>query len=59
MAKFKCKLSGNIFEFVNEFDIEDMRKHPQYDEVKDVWQEEEEQDTKKKVTKPRKAKEAE
>ena len=59
MAKFKCKLSGNIFEFVNEFDIEDMREHPQYDEVKDVWQEEEEQDTKKKVTKPRKAKEAE
>lgn len=36
MAKFKCRLTGNVFEFVNEFDIEDMREHPQYDEVKDI-----------------------
>ena len=53
MAKFRCKLSGNIFEFINEFDIEDMREHPQYEEVED------EEDSKKKVVKPRKAKEAE
>ena len=33
MAKFKCKLSGNIFEFFNDFDIEDMREHEQYEEV--------------------------
>ena len=33
MAKFKCKLSGNVYEFVNDFDIKDMRDHPQYEEV--------------------------
>lgn len=33
MAKFKCLLSGNIFEFKYEWDIEEMREHPQYDEV--------------------------
>lgn len=33
MVKFKCNLSGNIFEFVHEWDIEEMRKHPQYTEV--------------------------
>ncbi len=32
-AKFRCKLSGNIFEFFNEFDILDMREHEQYEEV--------------------------
>ena len=32
-VKFKCKLSGNIFEFVNDFDINDMREHPQYEEI--------------------------
>ena len=36
MAKFKCKLSGNIFEFTAEYDIADMREHPQYDEVKEI-----------------------
>lgn len=36
MAKFKCRLTGNVFEFTNEYDIADMRKHPQYDEVKEV-----------------------
>lgn len=34
-AKFRCKLSGNIFEFFNEFDILDMREHEQYEEVKE------------------------
>lgn len=32
-VKFKCLLSGNTFEFSNPFDIEDMREHPQYEEV--------------------------
>ena len=36
MAKFRCKLSGNIFEFTYEYDILSMRKHPQYDEVKEI-----------------------
>lgn len=36
MAKFKCRLTGNVFEFVNDFDIADMREHPQYDEVQDI-----------------------
>jgi hypothetical protein len=33
MAKFKCKQSGNIFEFVNAHDIKTMKTHPSYDEV--------------------------
>lgn len=36
MAKFRCRLTGNVFEFVHEFDIKDMREHPQYDEVKEI-----------------------
>ena len=35
-VKFKCRLSGNVFEFENEYDIKDMREHPQYAEVKDI-----------------------
>ena len=33
MAKFKCLVSGNFVEFHYDHDIEDMRKHPQYEEV--------------------------
>ena len=33
MAKFKCILSNNVFEFTSEHDIKDMRKHPEYVEV--------------------------
>lgn len=36
MAKFRCRLTGNVFEFTTEYDIADMREHPQYDEVKDI-----------------------
>lgn len=36
MAKFKCRLTGNVFEFVNDYDIKDMREHPQYDEVEEI-----------------------
>ena len=58
MAKFKCKLSGNVFEFTADYDIEDMREHPQYEEIEDDLQTEEKQDTKEKVKKTRKTKEA-
>lgn len=33
MAKFKCKQSGNVFEFLHEHDIKTMKKHPEYTEV--------------------------
>jgi hypothetical protein len=33
MAKFKCLLSGTVVSFEHLHDIEDMRKHPQYEEV--------------------------
>lgn len=33
MAKFKDKSTGNVFEFLNEYDIKSMRKHPEYEEV--------------------------
>lgn len=53
MAKFKCLLSGNIFEFHTDFDIETMREHPQYEEI-----EEEQEEVEQKPKKTRKAKEA-
>lgn len=33
MAVFKCKASGNTVEFKQEHDVEQMRKHPDYEEV--------------------------
>ena len=52
MAKFRCNLSGNIFEFTAEYDIADMREHPQYTEVEEVEEEiVEEKKPAKKVTK--------
>ena len=35
-VRFRCRPSGNVFEFTNDFDIQDMRKHGQYDEVKEI-----------------------
>lgn len=35
MAKFKDIATGNVFEFTNEHDIQSMRKHPEYTEVKE------------------------
>lgn len=32
-ARFKCKQSGNVFEFTVEHDIKTMRTHPEYEEV--------------------------
>ena len=33
IVKFKCKQSGNVFEFSNEHDIKTMRTHPEYVEI--------------------------
>ena len=35
-VKFRCMLSGNVFEFHNSYDIDDMREHPQYEEVEET-----------------------
>ena len=52
-VKFKCKQSGNIFEFSVEHDIKTMRSHPEYEEVV-VVKEVEEQTGKKSVCRPKK-----
>lgn len=58
MAFFKCKTSGNIFEFVIEHDIKTMRTHPEYEEVDYVVVSQEEQEQpEKKLGRPRKVKE--
>ena len=36
MAKFRCKRSGNIVEFTSDYDIQEMKKHPEYEEVKET-----------------------
>ena len=46
MAKFRCKASGGIMEFHNEYDIEQIRQQEDYEEV--IEEEEEE----KKVAPP-------
>ncbi len=33
MALFKCTRSGNVVEFRHDFDILEMRRHPEYTEV--------------------------
>lgn len=33
MAKFRCKASGNIIEFIYEVDIESTRRHSGYEEI--------------------------
>ena len=33
MAKFKCKLSGNVVSFEHAHDIKEMHRHPQYEFV--------------------------
>lgn len=34
-VRFKCQHTGNIVEFTTEHDIETMRKHTEYTEVKE------------------------
>ena len=36
--KFRCKQSGNIFEYFTEHDIKTMRTHSEYEEVPEVVQ---------------------
>lgn len=33
MAKFKCKHSGTVLEFLVESDVAEMRRHEEYEEV--------------------------
>ena len=33
MAKFRCKQSGGVMEFTNEYDIEQLRKQEDYEEI--------------------------
>jgi len=49
MATFRCIWSNNLLEVHYEFDINEMRKHPDYVEVKE--EQEVKQDNKPKVTK--------
>lgn len=35
MAKFRENHSGGIYEFVHPYDVDQMRKHPDYTEVTD------------------------
>lgn len=35
MVKFKCKHTGNIFTYTMPHDIETMREHGEYEEVKE------------------------
>ena len=50
MVRFKCLLSGNVFQFEHEWDVEEMRQHPQYEEIEDGLQEKK-QNSKKEVKK--------
>ncbi len=56
-VSFRCKRSGNVVSFTNENDIEQLRKHEGYEEVKDqsaVPTEQPSQDTLKPRGRPRK-----
>ena len=41
MAKFKCMQSGSIVSFENEWDIAQMKSHPDYTEVVEITVEKE------------------
>ena len=55
MAKFRCKASGGIVEFTNEYDIEQLRKQEDYEEV--VEEEQQEEKPRRKAVKPKGSKE--
>jgi hypothetical protein len=48
MVTFRCKWSNNLMNVEYEYDIEQMRRHPDYEEVKE---EDKKQESKVKVTK--------
>ena len=33
MAKFRCKQSGTVIEFLNDYDIDSMKGHPEYERL--------------------------
>lgn len=37
--KFKCKSTGNVFEFTQEHDIKTMKEHPEYEVVQEEIEE--------------------
>ena len=50
MAKFKCKLSGVVVEFIHPVDIESTKRNPAYEEIEDGLQKEK-QNSKEEVKK--------
>lgn len=48
MVTFRCKWSNNLMNVEYEYDIEQMRRHPDYEEIKE---EDKKQESKVKVTK--------
>lgn len=54
MAKFKCKQSGNVFEFKLDHDIQAMRTHSSYEEVKEDVKEVKEEPQKRTLGRPKK-----
>ncbi len=53
MAKFKCKQSGNVFEFKLEHDIKTMRTHTAYEEIVEEDSKEEQEESVKRTYKPK------
>ena len=51
MAKFKCKISGVVIEFIHPVDIESTQRNPAYEEIEDGLQTKEKQNTEKEVKK--------
>jgi hypothetical protein len=51
---FKCNKTGNTVTFKSQYDIESMRGHPEYTEVKEVPVESSEQTETKQRGRPRK-----
>jgi hypothetical protein len=55
MVYFRCKWSNNVIGVEVEYDVAQMRKHPDYDEVEE--EEEEKKEETEKATKVKKSKE--
>jgi hypothetical protein len=56
MVYFRCKWSNNVIGVEVEYDVAQMRKHPDYDEVEEEEEEEKKEETEK-ATKVKKSKE--
>jgi hypothetical protein len=57
MVYFRCKWSNNVIGVEVEYDVAQMRKHPDYDEVEEEEEEEEKKEETEKATKVKKSKE--